>query len=106
MSSVKAILEDTVSLLTYDASWLEELTLHHKFAFGVISVCCSLIPVAENCLDWTLPYCKVIQKLGTIFTCYCKAKGMYMYNELRILLCLHNVIVAQMLLYTCICYTN
>lgn len=75
-TSVKNILEDTVNLLAYDASWLEELSLHHKFAFGVVSVCCSLIPVAES-LDWTLPYSEVVKKLGTIFSCYCKAKGLF-----------------------------
>lgn len=73
--SVKAILDDTVKLLAYDASWLEELTLHHKFAFGVVSVCCSLIPVADGNLAWTLSYDQVVEKLGTIYTCYCKAKG-------------------------------
>lgn len=67
-------MDDAVKLLTYDASWLNELTAHHKFAFGIISVCCSLIPVAER-LDWTLSYEQVIEKLGSVYSSYCKAKG-------------------------------
>ena len=67
-------MDDAISLLTYDASWLDELTLHQRFAFGMVAVCCSLIPVSER-LDWTLSYDQVIEKLGSIYSSYCKAKG-------------------------------
>lgn len=73
--SIRPILEDTIGHVTYDASWLTEITPHHKFAFGVISVCCSRVIVNET-LDWVESYDDVIKRLGKVYNGYCNAKGL------------------------------
>ena len=73
--SVNLILADTIALLCHDTSWLTDLSPHHKFAFGVVSVCCAHLPVG-NTLDWTTSYCEVVKKLGSVYLNYCKAKGL------------------------------
>ena len=73
--SVNLILSDTSALLSHDTSWLTDLNPHHKFAFGVVSVCCAHLPVSGT-LDWASSYGQVVKKLGSVYLSYCKAKGL------------------------------
>lgn len=80
--SIRQILSDTVQLLSYDTSWLTDLNAHHRFAFGVVAVCCSRLPISEQ-LDWMCSYAQVIEQLGKIYTSYCNHQGIE--EEARIL---------------------
>ena len=72
--SIHKILSDTIGLLSYDTSWLTDLTAHHKFAFGVVAVCCSRLPLSEQ-LHWMSSYTQVVALLGKIYTAYCHHQG-------------------------------
>ncbi len=72
---IKPILEDTIGHLSYDTTWLTEVTSHHKFAFGMVGVCCSRVIVKET-LDWMQSYSDVIKRIGIIYQCYCSSKGL------------------------------
>ena len=73
--SIIPILEDTIGHLSYDISWVTEVTSHHKFCFGMVGVCCSRVVVKET-LDWMESYSDVIKRLGNIYQCYCRSKGL------------------------------
>ncbi len=68
---IKPILEDTIGHLSYDTTWLTEVTSHHKFAFGMVGVCCSRVIVKET-LDWMQSYSDVIKRIGIVIETYNK----------------------------------
>lgn len=73
--SIHQILSDTIGLLSYDTSWLTDLTAHHKFAFGVVAVCCSRLPISSEQLHWMSSYTQVVALMGKIYTAYCQHQG-------------------------------
>lgn len=50
------------------------MNAHHRFAFGVVNVCCSRLPVSEE-LDWMKSYTSVVTELGKIFSTFCHHQG-------------------------------
>ena len=70
------VLQDMVTMLSQDLSWLQSLTPKQSFCWGIVASCCEKIPVTMRQIGWVHSYNFVITLLGHIYNFYCKGKNL------------------------------
>lgn len=70
------VLQDMVTMLSQDLSWLQSLTAKQSFCWGIVASCCEKIPVTKRQIGWVHSYNLVITHLGHIYNFYCKGKNL------------------------------
>ena len=66
------VLQQIVTMLSQDLSWMQALTTKQSFCWGIVASCCVKIPVAVEQLHL---YECVITCLGRIYNSYCNGKN-------------------------------
>ena len=75
-SLLHRVLNKIVTMLSWDYSWLQSLSLKQEFCWHIIASCCEKIPIANKDLEWVHSYELVITCLGHLYSSYCERKGL------------------------------
>lgn len=62
------VLKPVIDVLVKNTSWQADFTMKHQFCWGVLSTCCSKIPIHEKDMTWVY-YIPIIETLCEVFLC-------------------------------------